>query len=238
MTPTPGFKGFGSTVKWNGVLIGYARDIPMPNMTRDKVNLTNQESPDEAEEFVMGQFHAGEISFDIIFVPTNAGQINAIADFMSGTIREMITTGPVSAAYTFTCQAGVSGFSGQQPYQGEVISTFTLALSGKPVLGVTYAPNMSALSLATATLLPTFAAATYAYTATTTGTSVTVTPTCATADSIEVWAAGVLISTLSSGGTSAAISAGAVGANTAIVVRVKKSGYASRDTNITLVKTA
>ena len=238
MTPTPGFKGFGSTVKWNGTLIGYARDIPMPNMSRDKVDMYNQDSPDEAEEFVMGQLHAGEISLDVIFVPTNAGQSGAITDFLAGTIREIIITGPSSAAYTWTCQAGLSAINGQQPYKGEVIMSLTLALSGKPVLGVTYAPNMSALSLTTATLLPTFAAATYAYTATTTGTSVTVTPTCATADSIEVWAAGVLISTLSSGGTSAAISAGAVGANTAIVVRVKKAGYASRDTNITLVKTA
>ena len=238
MTPTPGFQGFGSTVKWNGTLIGYARDLPMPHMTRDKVDLTNQDSPNEAEEFVMGLFHGGEISFDIIFVPTNAGQAGAIADFQAGTIREMIITGPSSAAFTWTCQAGITAFNGQQPYKGEIVSNYSLALSGMPVLGVTYAPNMSALSLTTATLLPTFAAATYAYTATTTGTSVTVTPTCATADSIEVWAAGVLISTLSSGGTSAAISAGTAGTNTAIVVRVKKATYASRDTNITLVKTA
>jgi hypothetical protein len=242
MVATPGYEGFGSTVSWNGTLIGYCRDIPFPNMTRDKVPLDNQDSPDHAEEFIMGWLHGGEVPFDVIFVPSNAGQAAAIADFLSGTMRTLIITGPSAIATTWTCTAGVSAVGGQFPYKGEMVMSLTLALTGKPALGVTYAPNMSALSLTTATLLPTFAAATYSYTATTTGTSVTVTPTCATADSIEVWAevSGVmtLISTLASGGTSSAISAGAVGANTEIEVKVKKATYATRTTKVRLLKTA
>jgi hypothetical protein len=242
MTATPGFKGFGSKVSWGGTDIGYCRDIPFPSMTRDKVDFTNQDSDDEFEESQAGMGHAGEVAFDVIFVPGESGQNAAIDDFLSGTTQEMIITGPTSAAFTWTCNAFVSAVNGQIPYMGEIVMSLTLTLTGKPTLGVDYAPNMSALSLTTATLLPTFAAATYEYTATTTGTSVTVTPTCATADSIEVWAevSGVmtLISTLSSGGTSSAISAGSSGTNTEIEVKVKKSSYATRITKIRLVKTA
>jgi hypothetical protein len=243
MTATPGFKGFGSTVKWNGTAIGYARDIPFPNMTRDKVDLTNQDSPDESEEFIMGMLHAGEVSFDVIFVPTNAVQVAAITDFLAGTMREMIITGPSSAAYTWTCQAGVIGVGGNQPHKsGEIIANFTLALSGKPVLGVTYAGDLSALTITTATLIPALVASRYEYVATCTGTSVTVTPTYATATSIEVWAGTTfatlaLVSVLASGGTSSAIAIAAVG-TVAIQIQIKKTGYATRYYNITLTKTA
>jgi hypothetical protein len=244
MTATPGFKGFGSKVSWNGTPIGYCRDIPFPSITRDKVDLSNSQSDDEFEESESGMGHPGEVTFEVIFVPGESGQSAAIEDLLSGTTREMIIIGPTAAAFTWTCNAWVSAINGQMPYSGsnEIIMNLTLTLTGKPTLGVTYAPNMSALSLTTADLYPDFAAATYDYTATTTGTSVTVTPTCATADSIEVWAevSGVmtLISTLSSGQTSSAISAGSAGDNTEIEVKVKKSGYATRVTKVRLIKTA
>jgi len=237
MTATPGFKGFGSTVKWNGTAIGYARDIPMPGMSRAKVDLTNQDSPDEAEEFTPGMLSPGEVSFDVIFVPTNAVQAAAIADFLSGTMREMIITGPTSAAYTWTCQAAVTAINGQQPYKGEVVMNFTLSLSGKPALGVTYAGDLSGLTITTATLLPTLTASLYSYAATTTGNSVTVTPTYSSATSIEVWAGGALVSVLSSGGTSSAIAI-TTAANVEIEIKVKRTGYATRSYKVTLTKTA
>jgi hypothetical protein len=243
MTATPGAKGFGSTVKWNTVPIGYCRDIPMPNMTRDKIDMFNQDSPDEAEEFVVGMLHPGEVSFDIIFVPSNAGQVAAIADFLAGTMREMIITGPTSLAYTWTCQAAVTGHSGSQPHKGEVVATVTLALSGKPVLGVTYAGDLTGLVINTGTLSPALTASTYIYAATTTGTSVTVTPTMSTATIIEVWAGATfsaltLISSLASAGTSSAIAITDVLQHVAIRVRVKRTGYATRDYDVTLIKTA
>jgi hypothetical protein len=238
MAATPGFKGFGSTVKWNGTAIGYARDIPMPSMTRDDVDFSNQDSPDEFDETQAGFGHAGEVSFDIIFVPSHAGQAAAIADFLSGTTREMIITGPTSAAFTWTCNAWVKGINGQLPHKGEIVMNLALKLTGKPVLGVTYAGDLTGLTITTATLLPSLTASVYSYTATCTGTSVTVTPTMATATSIEVWASGALVSVLATGGTSSAIAISGVGTNVEIEIKVKRTAYATRSYAVTLVKTA
>ena len=73
---------------------------------------------------------------------------------------------------------------------------------------------------------------TYAYAATTTGTSYTVTPTCATADSITVNG-----NTVASGVASSAIATASVG-NYALQVVTIKAGYISRTYNITVVKTS
>jgi hypothetical protein len=232
MTATAGFVGFGSTLKWNGTAIAAVRDIPFPNMTRDKV-----------EESKPGLGHAGEVSVDMIFLPGDAGQVAALADFLSGTEREMIITGPAAAAFTWTCQAYVTGVGGATPYNGEIVQSYTLTLTGKPVLGVTFAGDLTGLTITTGTLSPALVASTYTYAATTTGTSVTVTPTMATATSIEVWSGATfsaltLVSTLASGGTSSAIAIADVLQHVAIRVRVKRTGYATRDYDITLIKTA
>ncbi len=244
MTKTPGLKGFGSTVKWNGTAIAYCRDIPWPNMSRDKVDLYNQDSPDEFEEFLLGQGHAGEMSVDMIFDPANASQVAAITDFLAGTMRELIITGPTSSPFTWTCaSAGVINLGGSLPNKGEVIMTVNIALSGKSTMGVTVAGDLTGLDITTATLSPALVAATYVYAATTTGTSVTVTPTMATATIIEVWAGATfsaltLISSLASGGVSSAIAIADVLQHVAIRVRVIRTGYVTRDYDITLIKTA
>jgi hypothetical protein len=237
MAATPGFKGFGTTVSWNGTLIGYTRDKPFPNINRDEVDYSNSDSPDEFDESVAGMGHAGEMSFDMIAVPSDAGQAAAIADFLSGTTREMILAN-ATAAVAITCNAWVKSIGGSFPYKGENVQNFTLKLTGKPTYGVTYAADLSALTITTATLLPSLTASVYEYTATTTGTSVTVTPTCASADSIEVYREGVLISTLASGGTSSAIAISGVGTNVKIEIKIKDSGKATRTYKVTLVKTA
>lgn len=234
MVATAGFVGFGSTVSWNGTLIAHCKDIPFPSLTRDKVDFSNMDSADQFEEIKVGLGHAGEVPFDVIFIPGDAGQAAAIADFLSGTVREMIITGPVAAAFTWTCNAYITGVGGSMPTNDGIVMNLTLSLTGKPVLAVTTSANITSLTGieentgAALDFIPNFAGATVIYNVlvNTASTWIKLTVTDATA-TITVTALGVS-STLVSGVQSGAIVIGAADTMTAVTVKVKDSNKVAK----------
>lgn len=235
MTKTPGYKGFGSTVSWGGTLIGYCRDIPEPNKTRDKFDLTNQDSPDETEEFGVAMKHSGDISFDMVHVPSNAGQAMLDTDYEAGTERELIITGPTGMSTTWTAQALITNLGGSLPYQDTVIQNVTFSLTGKVTLGVTYATGPSGLVVTgnvsgALTLSPAYAVGTYEYIADgSSEASVTVTVTAAGADTITVNG-----NTAASGVATGAITLTA-DVNTTITVKVGETGKATKTYTIRII---
>jgi len=237
MTAT-GLSAFGATLAWNGTAIAEILNISGPNIKVDMIDMTSHDSASAFREFVAGLRDGGEVAIEGNFIPGDTdGIIAFITDLQAGTKREVIITGPTAAAFTWTFDALGTDFSPTAPHDGKLGFTATLKVTGVPTLGVTYEDQLSALSVTTATLVPAFGAAVYSYTANTTGTSVTVTPTCAGADSIEVWADGVLISTLASGGTSSAIPI-TIAANVEIEVRCVGAGKMDRVYKLTLFKSA
>jgi hypothetical protein len=242
MTATAGFVGFGSTVSWNGTLIAHCKDIPFPNMTRDKVDFSNMDSDDQFEEIKAGWGHAGEVPFDVIFIPGDAGQAAAIADFLSGTVREMIITGPTAAAFTWTCNAYITGISGSMPTGDGIVMNLTLSLTGKPVLAVTTSANITSLTGieenagGALDFVPNFAGATITYNVlvNTASTWVKLTVTDATA-TITVTALGVS-STLVSGVQSGAIVIGAADTMTAVTVKVQDSNKVAKTYTINVAR--
>lgn len=230
---------FGSTLSWNGTVLAELTSIKGPKIKIDTKEVTSNDSSAAFKEFIATLGDGGEITIDGNFiVGDTAGQIAFITDTLARTKRTAIITAPSVGAFTWTFSAIATDYEPSFPYDNKLSFTATLKITGTPVLGITYAGDLTALTFTTATLLPSLTASVYSYTATTTGTSVTVTPTYASATSIEVWASGVLVSTLSSGGTSSAIAISGVGTNIPIQIKVKKTGYADRIYNVTLVKTA
>jgi hypothetical protein len=241
---TAGLSAFGTTLKWNGTALAELTSISGPKIKVDTKDMTNHDSASAAREFIATLVDGGEIKIEGHFIPGDtAGQIAFITDMLARTTRQAIITAPAAAAFTWTFNAIATDYEPTYPDDGNLGFTASLKVTGLPVLGITYAGDLTGLTITTATLLPTLTASVYSYTATTTGTSVTVTPTYATATSIEVWAGTsiatlALVSVLASGGTSSAIAIAGVGTNVAIQIRVKKTGYATRVYNVTLVKTA
>lgn len=146
MTATSGFSAFGTTLKWNGIALAELQSIGGPRVSVDTVDLTSHDSDDKFKEFVAGLRDGGEISIDGNFIPGDTpGQRAFITDMKAGTERQVIITGPVAAAFTWTFQAIVTGFEPSYPFDGKIGFTATLKVTGKPALDVTISDDVSAM---------------------------------------------------------------------------------------------
>jgi len=241
---TSGLNAFGTTFKWNGTALAELTSIGGPKLKVDTIDLTSHDSTSGFREFVAGLKDGGEIKIEGNFIAGDtSGQIAFITDLKAGTKREVIITGPAAGAFTWTFDAIGTDYEPTFPDDGKLGFSASLKVTGVPVLGITFAGDLTGLVINTGTLSPALTAATYVYAATTTGTSVTVTPTYSSATAIEVWSGATfsaltLVSTLSSGGTSSAIAIADVLQHVCIRVRVKRTGYATRDYDVTLIKTS
>jgi predicted secreted protein len=234
---TSAVAAYGTTLKWNGTALAELRSISGPGISFDTIDATHYTSASQFKEFIAGFGDGGEVGIEGSFIAGDtAGQIAFITDAWAKTVREaIITYSTVTVTWTFN--AMVTNFEMQEPMDGLIGFTATLKVSGVPTLGITQEDQLSGLTLTTATLFPSFDAAIYTYNAGTAGTSVTVTPTCAGADSIKVYADGVLVSSLASGGTSGAIAI-TVDANVKIEVKCVGTGKVDRTYTINLAKTS
>jgi len=235
---TEGFSGFGTTLNWDGEDIAELRSISGPGMKADVLDLTSHDSADSFREKIAGIRDGGEISIEGNFIPGDAdGQIAAIADFISGSTKEVIITGPAAAAFTWTADAFISAFDFQHPFDDKLSFTATMTITGKPVLAITASTGLTTTFFAiseSAVIVPDPAGDVYEYVATVlTGIeSVTVTPI-ATAGVITV--DGNVVAT---GEASSAITLGAAGSVTEITIIVKETGKTAKTYTIWLARAA
>jgi predicted secreted protein len=237
MTATPGYKGFGTTVTFNSAVIGYTRDKPFPSESVDEIDLTNSDSESEWEESIPGMKHGGDLSFDMIFVPGDAGQIALRAAKAAGTVATLLLTAPAAAGVTISMSAWVKDIGGAFPYKGEIVQNVTFKITGPVTYSATASTGLETPFFAiseSAVIAPAPAGAVYDYVATVlTGvTSVTVTPT-ASAGVITV--NGNVVAT---GEASSAITLGAAGSVTVVTVVVKETGKTAKTYIIRVTRAA
>ena len=105
----------------------------------------------------------------------------------------MILAFPSTIGCSWTFNAYVTEFQIISPIDKQVTFEAQLEITGVPTLGVTASTNLTALTISVGTLVPAFSAAQYSYIDSLTNgtTSVTVTPTNATAQTI--WVNGVVV---------------------------------------------
>jgi hypothetical protein len=226
--------GYGTVFKWNDQTVAEITNISLPDRKSSILDATSLDTVDNYSDIRPGRIDASKITLKGWLRPDDTnGQIALGVDQIAKTLRAWEVAG-ASGAFSLTGSGYVTGWKpGDINADGLVDITIEISCSGASVFAATYADQLSALSVTTGTLYPTFAPGTYIYTAVTTGATVTVTPTCAGATSITV--NGAVVPT---GTPSGAISAGAAGTNTAIEVRCKVTGKVDRVYKITLVKTA
>ena len=215
--------GFGTTLTRAGFTIAELTKIGSPKLSMDTEEVTNHQSADSFKEFIGTLLDAGEVGIEGNFIASDAnGQIALTTDMYNKTLQDFVLTFPTAVATTWTFKALVTSFEiGEVDIKGAITFKASLKVSGKPTLGVTAAGNLTGLVVTTGTLIPAFAGTTYDYVATigTGETSVTITPTCAAATSIEV--NGNVVAT---GQPSSALNLGAAGSITAATVVIKETG--------------
>jgi hypothetical protein len=186
MTPSQAILAYGTTMKWNGTLLAEVQTIGAIGVTRDLVDVTYLNSPNHAKEYKAGWKDGKEFTVTMNFVPSDPGQVALMADFSAGTMREVIVIGPDGICTLIFDAVPVGNVELNFDKPAQIVATAVMKVTGDVVYGYTAAATLSALALTTATLVPAFNPDVHEYAATTTGTSFTVTPTCAGADTITV----------------------------------------------------
>ncbi len=214
---------YGVTFKWNAVIIAELTNIGGVEISVDMLDVTTHSSATRFKEFIAGLADAGEIAIEGFFKYTDStGQLAMVTDAAAGTEREAIITFPGSIA-TWTFDALISKVKiGDTPVDGQIPFSASVKVTGSPVLATSASNNITALTVTTATLYPTFSAATYEYSATSVGDTATFAATFA-AGTCTLSAGGVdqeLTSTVAS----SAVALGSNGDMTEVTLTVQETG--------------
>lgn len=121
----------GTIVRRNGTPIAQVQDIEGPDLSTDEDEITNHDSPDGVEEFIMTIKRTGEISFPLVFLfdnethNHNAGLIQAWQD---RALDEYEIEYPDGSGWAFS--AFCKGIKKSAPVDGHLSADVTLRPSG------------------------------------------------------------------------------------------------------------
>ena len=240
MTASVAFAAKGTMYSWNGSTIAEITSFGFPSPKTDLIDVTHTGSTGSWKEFIAGLIDGGEFTLKCNTVLSDAAQVAMYADYIAGTVRTVIITGP-SSNFTQTFTALITSMPMSGTLTSQMSWDITMKVTGVPTLAISASNNASAMTITTATLYPVFAAGTYVYTGTTTGTSITVTATFAagTATATAVTSTGVTTTaTLTSTVASSALTIGAINTVTVLTIVVTETGKVAKTYVINIAKTA
>jgi hypothetical protein len=110
-------------------------DIKGPELTRDEIDATTHDSPNDFEEMIVGLKKSGNVTFKINWNPSNP--THAGAGSLWGRYGDGITTNfqiisPRNDMLAFS--AGVAGIGPEYPVNGLVAADITLKVTGEVIL--------------------------------------------------------------------------------------------------------
>ncbi len=108
--------------------------ITGPGLSADILDVTHMESPGRFREKIVGLLDAGEVSFEINWIPDNATHAKFITDFKARTKRNFEVTWPDTAS---TLWSFAAFFSGEEPSavpEDKLTTSITLTITGEPTL--------------------------------------------------------------------------------------------------------
>jgi hypothetical protein len=116
--------------------IAEVTSITPPQMESDDIEVTHMESPGGYKEYIPGLREAGEVSFEVNFLPahpTHNGTTGLAADHRNRTIRNWrIELAGGGAVWTFP--GYVKTFNVSIPVDDKVPAAVTLKVTGEPIL--------------------------------------------------------------------------------------------------------
>lgn len=142
--PSEGIRAQGTLLKMGDgggtevfTTIAEVKNISGPSMSRDTFDLTTHSSTGSWREFGTGLKDAGEVSFDINYVPTNATHrlsTGVLGDFNSGVRRNYQLVFPNAGATTWSFSGFVTSFETSAPVDDLLGASITIKLTGAPTL--------------------------------------------------------------------------------------------------------
>jgi predicted secreted protein len=117
--------------------IAEVTNISGPSLSLDTIEVTSHDTSSGWREYIGGLLDAGEVSFDINFVPTNATHSftsGLIKDLKNRTLRNFKLVFPDTSNTTWAFAALVTAFDCSEAIDDVIKGSITLKLSGQPTL--------------------------------------------------------------------------------------------------------
>ncbi len=214
MSKTYAKLGKGTTLSIGGTTIAEVTSISGPSLSADSIDVTTMDTTTRYREFIQGLLDGGEVSFDLMFYPGDAGQAAMYTAFGAGTDSTYIITFPTAVGATWTFDGFPTACGNEIPMDEAITQSWTIKLSTSPTLGTTASTGWSAFLLRDSgdsadatnfTITPAVAASTYYYSATFEDDANVYPKVTAASHTIKLYIDGTYIETLTSGSVGSAI---------------------------------
>lgn len=137
--------GFGTALKVsNGAspevftAVAFVSNISISGYAVDTVEVTTHDSENGFKEFIAGLSDGGEVSFDVVFDPSNSthnettGGLKAIMD--AKTVKNWKVEFPMSPVKTWAFSGLMTSFELEAPLDDALAGSVSIKVTGKPVL--------------------------------------------------------------------------------------------------------
>lgn len=137
-----GLDAFGTTLKRDSdgagtyVAIANVSDLSGPSRTREAIEVTAHDSPNQYREFVKGLKDGGEVTATINYNPAVASHSQLDADFEEKDLRnyQIVILPGESDEHTWTFSALITDLGDSFPVDDRMERDVTFKISGKPTL--------------------------------------------------------------------------------------------------------
>ncbi|NUP21612.1 MAG: outer capsid protein Hoc [Streptomyces sp.] len=134
-----GIDGFGTQFKRGDgagpevfTALANVTNVSGPGLSRETIDVTAHDSPDQWMEFIGGLKDGGEVSLDVNYDPADHDAL--IADFDDDAPRNYQVVFPDVDTTTWAFKAIMTGFEPEAPYDDKLAATLTFKVSGKPTI--------------------------------------------------------------------------------------------------------
>ena len=114
--------------------IAEVKDINGPSFSKDSIDVTSLDSSSGFKEYIAGWKDAGEVTFDVNWLPSNAthdettGLLESFTDNDNHNFKMIFP----SATFTIDFTGHISGFNGSLPMAEQANASITIKISGLP----------------------------------------------------------------------------------------------------------
>jgi len=144
MAATIGTSGFGTLLQvGDGAsptevfsTIAEVTGLSGPSLSLETIDATHMESPNNFRELIPSLKSAGEVSFDLNFLPGESSQQGLTTDYLNRTLRNFRIVWTDTGTTTWGFSAYITSFEPSAAIDDKLSASVTLTISGAPNFSV------------------------------------------------------------------------------------------------------